>query len=65
MIKEDSGAGTWTFNRGLAIVLETAQKMKFFTKDFLTKCDQIHRKLWKTFLKNSKRKEKNYNSRIT
>ena len=24
----------------------TAQKMKFFIKDFFSKCDQIRRKLW-------------------
>ena len=26
--------------------MTTTQKMKFFVKDFLSKCDQIHRKLW-------------------
>ena len=31
----------------------TAQKMKFSIKDFLSKCDQIHRKLriWSQLLK--------------
>ena len=33
----------------------TAQKMKFFTKDLFSKCDQIHRKLriWSHLLKKS------------
>ena len=26
--------------------MTTTHKMKFFVKDFLSKCDQIHRKLW-------------------
>ena len=32
-----------------------AQEMKFFVKDFFSKCDQIHRKLriWSHLLKNS------------
>ena len=35
--------------------LFTAQKMKFFIKDFFSKCDQIHRKLriWSYLLKKS------------
>ena len=35
--------------------LHTAQKMKFFIKDFFSKCDQIRRKLriWSHLLKKS------------
>ena len=35
--------------------IHTAQKMKFFIKDFLSKCDQIRRKLriWSHLLKKS------------
>ena len=37
------------------IVVNTAQKMKFFMKDFFSKCDQIRRKLriWSHLLKKS------------
>ena len=28
------------------IIKFTAQKIKFFIKDFFSKCDQIRRKLW-------------------
>ena len=33
----------------------TAQKMKFVTKDFFSKCDQIHRllRIWSNLLKKS------------
>ena len=30
----------------LIMLMTTAQKMKFSIKDFFSKCDQIHRKLW-------------------
>ena len=38
---------------GLVQVVYTAQKMKFSIKDFLSKCDQIRRKLriWSYLLK--------------
>ena len=37
------------------LILVTAQKMKFSTKDFFSKCDQIRRKLqiWSRLLKKS------------
>ena len=35
--------------------MNTTQKIKFYTKDFFSKCDQIHRKLriWSHLLKKS------------
>ena len=41
--------------RGSSELLNTAQKIKFFIKDFFRKCDQIRKKLhiWSHLLKKS------------
>ena len=42
-----------TFKSKSYRVTNTAQKMKFSIKDFFSKCDQIHRKLWSHLRKKS------------
>ena len=44
-----------TLCHSIPIQIDTAQQMKFFIKDFFSKCDQIRRKLqiWSNLLKKS------------
>ena len=44
---------SWNYNFNISLDSHTAQKMKFFIKDFFRKCDQIRRKprIWSHLLR--------------